>query len=169
MEALRKAKTIAIISNGALGIHLAGKISLLQRSLMRFLLPDIHSLLLGELAQSYQKKKIMLVTENDRLLPDSPEEVGPIAVEFLKQKGVDVLLQHKVTQVEEDRSEVDGSEESTVICETPSGQQLLRVDRYIVMGDKLSFTPYMEKYYKDCIGANGQLNVRLPTSRTFLI
>ena len=32
----------------------------------------------GELAQSYQKKKIILITEKDVLLPDLPEVPSPL-------------------------------------------------------------------------------------------
>lgn len=91
--------TIAIVGGGATGVEIAGTLIEMKHSLQKDY-PDL----------DLKAMRIVLVQSGGRLLPDLPHRLGRYAAWKLRQMGVSVSLQTKVTRILPDKLEFqDGS------------------------------------------------------------
>lgn len=99
-ERVAAALTFVIVGGGPTGVELAGTIGDLARSTMR-----------GEFRRiNTQEARVLLVENDNRVLPGFSEKSSHKAGEFLKQKGVSLMLNKKVTDVTEHDVELSGDD-----------------------------------------------------------
>lgn len=99
-ERVAAALTFIIVGGGPTGVELAGTIGDLARSTMRGEFRRINT---GE-------ARIFLVENDDRVLPGFSEKSSRKAGEFLKQRGVSLMLKKKVTDITEHDVELSGED-----------------------------------------------------------
>lgn len=122
---LKDAKSVLIAGGGAVGLELA-----------------------GEIATEFPEKTVTLVHGGDRFLPNLKPNVGQDAANNLKQLGVKIVMQDKVSP-----SSVQGG-----AYRTEKGQEIRADIVYWCTGIK-SNTDFMRADLSDCLDEQGRIKV----------
>ena len=93
----RQLLTISIVGGGATGVELAGAL----KELITKVLPRDYSNI------NLEEVTIILIQSGDRLLTELPKTLGDYTVKRLRRLGIKVMLQSRVSQVEEDGIKLD--------------------------------------------------------------
>lgn len=137
-ERIERLLTFVIVGGGPTGVELAGAIAELA-----------HHGLKGEYRHiDPAKARIILVQSGDRILPAFPEDLSYKAAKSLENLGVEIMLNHRVTDIKETHVELDGENilpTETVlwaagVVASPAGQWIeAETDRAgrIMVGDDL--------------------------------
>jgi NADH dehydrogenase len=97
---LKRCLNFVIVGAGPTGVELAGALAEIRRTVLRKEYREMHSELM----------RILLVDSNDRVLKNFSEKASANAGKYLKQLGVELLLNKRVMSGDEDHITLDDGE-----------------------------------------------------------